>query len=96
MNHYPMSAEQRNDLDTSMGTITEMLQEIVGLLRACYDDQDSRTVRAEEVGAAMQRFRWALERQAFTEGSSNASARAADFASLEERFSVLRRAGASR
>jgi|HubBroStandDraft_4_1064222.scaffolds.fasta_scaffold486531_2 hypothetical protein len=69
MNHYPMSADQRNDMDKSMGTITEMMEDIVGLLRACYDDHDSRTLRAEEVRAAMQRFRWALERQASTEGA---------------------------
>jgi len=68
MSHYPMSADQRNDLDQAMGSITEMLDDIVGLLRACYDDQDSRTFRAEEVRAAMQRFRWALER-----GPDNAS-----------------------
>jgi hypothetical protein len=74
MNHYPMSADQRNDMDKSMGTITEMLGDIVGLLRACYDDHDSRTLRAEEVRAAMQRFRWALERQACTEGSPQACA----------------------
>jgi hypothetical protein len=73
MTHYPMSADQRNDLDQSMGTITEMLEDIVGLLRACYDEQDSRTLRAEEVRAAMQRLRWVLERQALTEGPRNAS-----------------------
>jgi hypothetical protein len=72
MNHYPMSAEQRDEMEQSMGTISEMLEDIVGLLQACYDDQDSRTLRAEEVRAAMQRFRWALERQAFTEAPHNA------------------------
>jgi hypothetical protein len=73
MNHYPMSAEQRDELDQSMGAITEKLDDIVGLLRACYDDQDSRTMRAEEVRGAMQRFRWALERKAFAEAALNAS-----------------------
>ena len=68
MKHYPMSAEQGDELDQSTKTITEKLDDIVGLLRACYDEHDSRTLRAEEVRAAMQRFRWALER-----GPDNAS-----------------------
>jgi hypothetical protein len=68
-----MSAEQRDELDHSMGAITEKLDDIVGLLRACYDDQDSRTMRAEEVRGAMQRFRWALERKAFAEADLNPS-----------------------
>jgi len=72
MKHHPMSTEQRAELDQSMGTISEMLEDIVGVLRACYDDHDSRTLRAEEVRAAMQRFRWALERQAFAEAPHNA------------------------
>lgn len=73
MKHYPMSAEQRDELDQSTTAITEKLDDIVGLLRACYDEHDSRTLRAEEVRAAMQRFRWALERQAFAEELPNRS-----------------------
>jgi len=73
MNHYPMSAEQRDELDQSMGTITEKLDDIVGLLRACYDDHDSRTLRAQEVRSAMQRLGWALERQACAEVPHSAS-----------------------
>ncbi len=70
MTHYPMSAEQRLEFENSLETITERLEEMVSLMQACYGEQDARTLRSDEVRGAMQRFRWALEREAQIDESS--------------------------
>jgi len=64
MKHYPMTGEQRQTLERGMATIMEILGDITGLLRACYDEQDTPVWRACEARAAMQRLIWAMERQA--------------------------------
>ena len=63
MKHYPMTEDQRLTLNEHAATIIDLLKEITGVLRACYDDQDAPVWRAEEARAAMQRLLWALERQ---------------------------------
>jgi predicted secreted protein len=64
MQHYPMTGEQRQTLERNMAAIMEILGDITGLLRACYDEQDTPVWRACEARAAMQRLVWATQRQA--------------------------------
>jgi len=60
---YPMTVEQRRTLNGDLAGIHEKLEEILTLIRACYDDTADVRVRAEESAAALQRLKWALERE---------------------------------
>lgn len=70
--HYPMTDEQRQNLDQDMETVREKLEAIVDLLRSCYDENQAPVWRAEEVCGALQRLLWALERQDHAAASSGA------------------------
>src|SRR5947208_15558812 len=59
---YPMTVEQRRALNGDLAGIQEKLEDILTLIRACYDDTGDVRVRAEESAAALQRLKWALER----------------------------------
>jgi hypothetical protein len=73
MKHYSMTKEQREILDRDLATIRENLENIANLLNACYGDKDPQVARAEEARAAVQRLRWALERQAQATTSGSAA-----------------------
>lgn len=64
MEHYPMTTEQRENLDHDLATILTGLSDVATLLGACYGNKDPRYVRAEEAQGAVQRLVWALEWQA--------------------------------
>src|SRR5262245_19008873 len=64
MKHYPMTKEQRENLDHDVAIIMMSLSDIATLLGACYGDKDQRSERAGEAHGAVQRLIWALERQA--------------------------------
>ena len=63
MEHYPMTAEQRRNLDQDLGAMIENLENIAILLRACNGETDMTVIRAEEAGGAVQRLVWAVERR---------------------------------
>ena len=60
---YPMTVEQRRALHADLAGIQEKLDDILTLIRACYADTEDVRVRAEESAAALQRLKWALERE---------------------------------
>ena len=62
MTHYPMTEDQRRDLNQDLATVVDDLDSIATLLHACYGDEDPQTSRADEACAAMQRLLWAIER----------------------------------
>lgn len=64
MKHYPMTEDQRSELDQDVATIMGNLGNIAKLLRACHGDEAEVVFRAGEARAAVQRLVWALERQA--------------------------------
>ena len=60
---YPMTVEQRRSLQGDLAGIQEKMDDILTLIRACYADTEEVRVRAEESAAALQRLKWALERE---------------------------------
>jgi hypothetical protein len=60
---YPMTVEQRRALNGDLAEVQGKLDEILTLIRACYGDTVEVRVRAEESAAALQRLKWALERE---------------------------------
>jgi hypothetical protein len=60
---YPMTVEQRRALNGDLASVQEKLEDILTLIRACYGDADDVRIRAEESAAALQRLKWALERE---------------------------------
>ena len=58
-----MTVEQRRALNGDLAGIQEKLEEILTLIRASYGDSEDVRVRAEESAAALQRLKWALERE---------------------------------
>ena len=62
MKRYPMTKEQRENLDQDLRMVTKSLGDVAILLDSCYGDRDPRVVRAQEAQASLQRLLWALER----------------------------------
>ena len=63
MGHHAMTDEQRQCLERDLTSMTENLDVIANLLRACYGDGDMTVIRAEEASGAVQRLVWAVERK---------------------------------
>jgi hypothetical protein len=62
IHHYPLTGEQRTQLEQDLKLIQERLQAIDVLMHACYGDDSQAAIRADEVDAALQRLKWELER----------------------------------
>ena len=60
--HYPLTGEQRTQLDQDLKLIQERLRAVGVLMHACYGDESQAAIRADEVEAALQRLNWELER----------------------------------
>ena len=58
-----MTVEQRRGLNGDLTGVQEKVEDILTLIRACYGDADEVRIRAEESAAALQRLKWALERE---------------------------------
>ena len=58
-----MTDEQRQWLGRDLAAMTDSLDGIANLLRACYGERDMTVIRAEEASGAVQRLVWAVERQ---------------------------------
>lgn len=61
--HYPMTDEQRQDLDRNLTMVINSLRNVANLLRACHGEADMTVFRAEEASGAVQRLVWAVERR---------------------------------
>ena len=62
MQRFPLTAEQKSQLDQDLKYIEQRLQDITVLMRAGYGEDSQAAVRAEEISAALQRLKWELER----------------------------------
>jgi len=67
IHHYPLTVEQRTQLDQDLRLILERVQAVGVLMHACYGDASQAAIRADEVDAALQRLKWELERLAKTQ-----------------------------
>jgi len=62
MKRYPLTNDQKMQLDEDLTKSTTGLQEIIILMRATYGEESQPAIRAEEAAAALQRPKWVLER----------------------------------
>jgi hypothetical protein len=62
MRRYPLTSDQKRQLDEDLTKVEESLQEIIILMRATYGEGSQPAIRAEETAAALQRLKWGLER----------------------------------
>jgi len=62
MKRYPLTSDQKWQLDEDLTKVDDRLQEIIILMRATYGEASQPMIRAEETAAALQRLKWVLER----------------------------------
>ncbi len=62
MKRYPITSDQKRQLDEDLTKVDDRLQEIIILMRATYGEESQPVIRAEETAAALQRLKWVLER----------------------------------
>ena len=62
MKRYPLTSDQKRQLDEDLTKVDDRLQEIIILMRATYGEESQAVVRAEETAASLQRLKWVLER----------------------------------
>ena len=62
MKRYPITSDQKRQLDEDLTKVDDRLQEIIILMRATYGEESEAVVRAEETAASLQRLKWVLER----------------------------------
>ena len=62
MKRYPLTSDQRRQLDEDLANVADRLQEIIILMRVTYGEERQPAIRAEETSAALQRLKWELER----------------------------------
>ncbi len=62
MKRYPLTSDQKRQLDEDLTKVDDRLQEIIILMRATYGEESQPVIRAEETAAALQRLKWVLER----------------------------------
>jgi hypothetical protein len=60
--HHPLSIRQLQEVNQDVAELTERAEEVTKILRAACGREDPRAVRAQEVCDALQRLRWAIER----------------------------------
>ena len=68
---HSMTVQQRALLAQDLAETRSKVEGIVDLMRTCFGEDADAFVRAQEVGAALQRLEWALERQSPTEQLSH-------------------------
>jgi hypothetical protein len=59
---HPLTIEERTQLERDLNVVQERLQNIALLVHTCYGDASQPAIRAGEVGGALQRLKWELER----------------------------------
>ena len=60
MKRFPLTAEQRTQLDQDLRYVEERLQDITVLMHACYGEESQAAIRAGETSNAFQRLKWVL------------------------------------
>ena len=61
--HEPLSVRQLQQLNEDVAELARDAQEIAKLMAAAYGPDDPRAVRSQDICDAIQRFRWAMERE---------------------------------
>jgi hypothetical protein len=59
----PLTIEQRHSLDQDIADINERIQSIALWMKDCYGEGSQPAIRADQVAGALQRFKWALDRE---------------------------------
>jgi hypothetical protein len=59
--HYPLTNDQIQEVQQDVSEMKTRSDEIARLLPAAYGEADQRTIRAEEINAAFERFRWEMQ-----------------------------------
>jgi len=62
MKRYPLTSDQKWQLDEDLTKVDDRLQKIIILMRATYGEESQAVIRAEETAASLQRLKWVLER----------------------------------
>jgi hypothetical protein len=62
MKRYPLTSDQKWQLDEDLTKVDDRLHEIIILMCATYGEESQAVVRAEETAASLQRLKWVLER----------------------------------
>jgi len=63
VDHEPLSIQRLRQVQEDVAELTDRAGKITKHMLAAYGPEDPRVVRAQEVGAAIQRLQWAIERQ---------------------------------
>ena len=58
----PLTAAQTQEIIDRLQSILLQADEMSGLLKTVYGEQDQRAIRATEVGSSIQGLKWAMER----------------------------------
>jgi hypothetical protein len=69
--HHPLSIRHLQQVNQDVAVLTDRPQEITKIMVAAYGLEDRRAVRPEEVCDAIQRLRWAMEREPNTASTQN-------------------------
>jgi hypothetical protein len=59
---YPLTVEQKKQLDRDLVTVEATLDAMRLLMCACYGDDSPAAIRAGETTAALQRLKWQIAR----------------------------------
>ena len=59
---YPLTLEQRTQLDEDLVCVEDRLEAITALMRACNGDDSPLVTRAGDVADALQRLKWEIGR----------------------------------
>ena len=59
---YPLTIDQFRDMKRDLAEMQIRATEMLNLMVAGCGESDPRTIRAEELAAAIQRLQWAIER----------------------------------
>jgi hypothetical protein len=63
VDHEPLCIQQLQQVQEDVAELKDRAKKITKHMLASYGPEDPRVVRAQEVGAAIQRLQWAIERQ---------------------------------
>ena len=69
LDHQTLSTRQLQEVHEDVAEFADRAQALAKQMLAAHGPEDPRTVRAQEVGNAIQRLQWAMERQSTTVGA---------------------------
>jgi hypothetical protein len=59
---HPVTAEQQELLKLDLGELKAKLANVVDSIRMCHGEESALYARAQEVGGALQRLEWVMDR----------------------------------